>query len=203
MTSSGLFDIGTLNCIYFAMVVAGLIYALGLLFLGEFGDGDHDFDVDGHFDLDSAIDLDHGDLLGDSDLHIFSPISVATFVTVFGATGLIVTLGLQWPDRWSLMVAAAAGAAVSLIVGLGYGRLLVEMNGTTEYRSGDLVGRTAQVITPIPVDGMGEVIFEINGERCTKPARSVTNTPINRNVIVIVEEVVGGTLLVKPRQPAA
>lgn len=197
MDLSGILEIGTLNCIYFAMVVAGLIYALGLLFLGQFGDGDHD--VDG---ADFDHDVDSGGLLGDADLHIFSPIVVATFVTVFGASGLIVTIGFGWDSRLSLVLAAVSGASVSLLVAFVYSKLLTEMHGTTQINEKDMVGRPAQVTTPIPADGLGAIIFEIGGERVTRSARSCDRTPIGRGTTVIVEEIIGGVLLVRPRRAA-
>lgn len=185
-------NLTTLNCIYFAMVIAGLIYAVGLLLLGGFGDGD--------VSADAGADGDVGGLdIGDTDLQIFSPITAATFVTVFGATGLICTIGFDIDQRFSLVIAAFSGALVSLIVAYAYSRLLVEMHGTTEIRQADMIGAVAQVITPIPADGMGEVRFEIKNELISRPARSSDRTPISRGTTVVVEQIVAGAVIVRPQ----
>lgn len=188
-------NLNTLNCIYFAMVMAGLIFALGSLFLSEVGDGDSG--ADGGADADGD-----GGLFGDSDLRIFSPITIGTFMTVFGATGLICTIGLGAERRLSLMVAALAGAAISLLVAFIYSRLLVEMHGSTEIRQADMVGVEALVTTSIPAQGLGEVRFEISKEWIARPARSADNTPIARGSTVIVEQTAGaGVVIVRLRQP--
>lgn len=181
--------LNTLNCIYFALVVAGLIFAIGTLILGQFGgDGDAGGDVNGDGDFGSI-----------GDLRIFSPITVATFVTVFGAAGLIATLGFDVDARGSLLIAFLCAAVVSLLVALVYGRLLVVMQGSTDIREADMIGMLGQVTTPIPADGMGEVLFEIAGERGIRPARTTGSTAIARGATIVVEEIVGGVLVVRPR----
>ncbi len=181
--------LSTLNCIYFALVVAGLIFAIGTLILGQFGG-----DGDGGVDSTSDADIDS---LG--DLRIFSPITMATFVTVFGATGLIATVGFGVDGRNSLIIAFLVATAISLVVAIVYGRLLVVMQGSTDIRQADMVGVVGQVTTPIPANGLGEVLFEISGERGIRPARAANNIPIGRGTTVVVEEIVGGVLVVRPR----
>lgn len=182
----------TLNCIYFAMVIAGLIFALGTLMLGQLGGGDGD--VDGDVDAD-------GDFSSVGDLRIFSPITMATFVTVFGATGLIATLGFGVDGRLSLVIALVVASVLSLIVAYVYSRILVVMQGSTDIRQADMIGMLGQVTTPIPAGGLGEVLFEISGERGIKPARAEDQGAIPRGITVVVKEVIGGVLVVQPRQP--
>ena len=183
----------TLNCIYFAMVIAGLIYAVGLLLLGEFGGGDGDAGDVGADGADGGVDF------GDADLQIFSPITAATFVTVFGATGLVCTIGLDMDPRLSLVVAAVAGGTLSLIVAYIYGRVLVEMHGTTEISHEDMIGVIAQVTIPIPANGLGEVRLEVKRELISRPARSSDNTDIARGTTVVVEDIVPGAVIVRPK----
>lgn len=187
--SAFLGGLSTLNCIYFALVVAGLIFAIGTLILGQFGgDGDAGVDSDGDADIGSI-----------GDLRIFSPITMATFVTVFGATGLVATVGFGVDGRTSLIIAFVFAAVISLVVALVYGRILLVMQGSTDIRQSDMVGMVGQVTTPIPANGLGEVLFEISGERGIRPARAVNNVAIGRGATVVVEEVVGGVLVVRLR----
>lgn len=190
--SSAFENLSTLNCIYFAMVVAGLIFAVGSLVLGGLGGGDGDA---GNGDGGG----DGGD--GDGGLNIFSPVTLATFMTVFGATGLICTLALNVDNRLSLLIGAVVAAAVSLLVAAVYGRLLVVFQGSTDIRQADMVGREALVITSIPAQGLGEVQFEMSGERISRPAQSADSAPIARGSTVRVEQVAGAGVLIVRLHP--
>ena len=178
-------NVSSLNCIYLAMVIAGLIYAIGLLLLGEFGG-----DADGG-DADGGVD---------GDIQIFSPITGATFVTVFGATGLICTIGFGMDPRLSQIVAAFVGAVVSLLVAFVYSQVLIEMQGTTEIRQADMIGIQAEVSTPIPAQGTGEVRFILNNERLSRPARSRDRTAIPRGATVIIERTAADSVIVSPQE---
>lgn len=178
----------TLNCIYFALAAAGVVFALLTLLLGElFGD------------VDGGGDFDVGDGATDGDLVIFSPITLATFVTVFGAAGLVSTLGFNADARTSLIIAFVAATALSLLVAVVYSKILTVMQSSTNIRPADMVGKVGQVTVPVPPDGLGEAIIEISGERYIKAARSFDNAPIPRGATVVVKEVIGGVLVVEPR----
>jgi membrane protein implicated in regulation of membrane protease activity len=173
-----------LNCLYFGMLAAGLVFALGTLLLSG-GDGDAaeaDTDADG----------------GAGDLRIFSPVTAATFMAVFGATGLIATIGFNLSTRASLLAAALAAIALSLVVAYAYGRLLVGLHGSTDIHQDDMVGVEAMVITPIPAGGLGEVMFVLSDERITRPARSSDSRAIARGASVVVERVTGVHVVVRP-----
>lgn len=181
-----------LNCLYFSMLAAGLVFALGTLLLSNGGDADADAG-----DVDTDVDVDGG-----GDLRLFSPVTLATFMAVFGATGLVATIGFGVDARASLLIAALVAAGASLGVAYVYGRVLVAMHGSTDLRQADMIGIDAMVITPIPADGMGEVMFEVNSERITRPARSFDNGAINRGTSVVIDHVTGVHVVVRPRQPA-
>lgn len=181
-----------LNCLYFGMLAAGLAFALGTLLLSGAGDAD----ADGG-DVDTDVDA------GGGDLRIFSPVTLATFMAVFGAVGLIASIGFGVDARLSLLIAGLVAAVFSLIVAYVYGRVLVEMHGSTDLRQADMIGIDAMVITPIPVNGLGEVMFEVNEERITRPARAFDNGAIARGASVVVEQVSGVQVVVRPHQPAS
>lgn len=182
-----------LNCLYFGMLAAGLVFALGTLLMSSGGDAD----ADAGGDVDTDIDA------GGGDLRIFSPVSLATFMAVFGATGLIATIGFDVDPRLSLLIAGVVAAAFSLLVAYLYGRVLVEMHGSTDIRQKDMIGIDAMVITPIPVNGLGEVMFEVNSERITRPARSIDNGAIARGTSVVIDQVTGVHVVVRKREPVA
>ena len=201
---SGMLDslnVSALNCFYFGMLAGGLVFALGTLLLsglGDSGDGGGDGADAGDGGGDGAGD---GDGSG-GDLKIFSPVTLATFMAVFGALGLICTVGLELDARLSLLIAGLVAAVVSLVVAALYGRLLVALHGSTDIREVDRAGIEALVTTPIPPDGLGTVLFEISHERLSRPARSADNTAIASGTTVVIQQASGGNvLIVRPRQP--
>lgn len=189
---SGLLDLAngsTVNCIYFSSLVAGLLLALASLFISDFGG-----DTDLHIDLDAD---------GVNDLAIFSPVTIGAFLAVFGGLGLITTVGMRLDDRLSLIIAGLAAALISLLVAAVYGRLLIALHGSTNITEQEMIGVTGIVTTPIPVAGMGEVHFEVHGERMSRPARASDGQMIARGATVVIEQVIGsGALLVRQRASA-
>jgi membrane protein implicated in regulation of membrane protease activity len=64
------------------------------------------------------------------------------------------------------------------------------------YKESDLVGRTGVVITPIPLDGYGEVMIESLSGRIAKTALSFDKKEIQNGTRVLVVEVENGILQV-------
>jgi membrane protein implicated in regulation of membrane protease activity len=190
---SGLLDAAnstTLNCIYFSSLVSGLILALASMVLsgigGDGADGGADFDADGD---------------GAGDLTIFSPVTIGAFLAVFGGVGLITSVGFEMDARLSLVISGFSAALISLLVAVVYSRLLIELHGSTNISETEMVGIEGVVTTPIPATGLGEVQFEIHGERMSRPARSTDNTPIPRGSTVMIEQVLGaGVVTVRPHR---
>jgi len=71
-----------------------------------------------------------------------------------------------------LGIAAASGLVASTVVFLLYARLLMGLQSSSEVRSGEIVGKTAEVTTPIEAGKLGEVSFVARGARVHGPARS-------------------------------
>jgi membrane protein implicated in regulation of membrane protease activity len=180
------------------MLAAGLIFALGTLLLSGLSGGDAGGDGGGDGGDGGGDGGDGGDA-GDGsggDLKIFSPVTLATFMAVFGGVGLICTIGLGLDPRVSLLIAGLVAIVASLAVAALYGRVLVALHGSTDIRETDMVGIEATVTTPIPANGIGEVLFEISKERMSRPARSADNDPIARGTIVVIQQASGGNVLV-------
>lgn len=200
---SGLLDslnVSALNCLYFGMLAGGLVFALGTLLLSGLGDGG-DGSGDGADAGGDGANGGDGDGSG-GDLKIFSPVTLATFMAVFGAVGLICTVGFELDARLSLLIAGLVAVVISLAVAALYGRLLVALHGSTDIREADMAGIEALVTTPIPADGLGTVLFEISHERLSRPARSADNTAIASGTTVVIQQASGGNvLIVRPRQP--
>jgi membrane protein implicated in regulation of membrane protease activity len=198
----------TLNCVYFFMLLAGVIWTAIVLIGGAVASvhvPDVDVDVPAmdlpgdvdipniDFHVDSAPSFDHGSV----EASPLSPITIASFVTSFGGIGLIGTQLLRLPDTISLVFAAAGAAAIAGGMFLFYSRILVAGQGSSEIRLSDIGGKKAEVIIPIPRNGLGQVAFVTRGTRTTWGARSADGKPIQRGTIVDIESVTGNTVIVR------
>jgi len=202
----------TLNCIYFALLGVGVIYAVIILITG----GLHDIDVPGldidigeidigghhlpevpvHLDFDHAPSFDHGDV----DVPSLSPITIASFVTAFGSFGLLAVYLFNVSDRFSLLWAGGGGLVVAIIAHFAFGYFLIAPQGSSEITARDVMGLTAEVITPIPADGVGQVAFVAQGRRITSSARSAGGVPIPKGELVSIQSFTGSAAVVRPEQ---
>jgi membrane protein implicated in regulation of membrane protease activity len=189
----------TVNTLYMVLIALGMIYAFFLLFTGQLGtDGDiggNGGDID--LDLDLDTDLDLGGDTTDS-LSPISPLTIATFITAFGATGLVTTSLFAVSERGSILWATLGGVMFSALTYLGFTYLLIKPQGSSEVRVSELAGTQAEVLTPIPAEGLGEIAFVAQGGRVTSSARSLHKTDIPRGTTVRLERVVGGIAVVEP-----
>lgn len=203
---------GTLNCVYFFLLVLGVGYALVSWVLGGLSQIDlpgADIDLPGvdlspegpdlQVDLGSGVDIS-GDI-GQPEIGLspLSPITVATFVTTFGGVGLIVNNVTSLPTVAGLAIAAVSGLAVSTVVFLAYARVLGALQSSSEVRSGEIVGKSAEVITPISEGRLGEITFVARGARVHGPARSEDGSPIARGTRVEITDESGNVAVVRPR----
>jgi hypothetical protein len=207
-----LIGFSTLNCIYFALLGVGIIYALIILITG----GLHEFDVPGldidigdmdigghhlpevpvHLDFDHAPSFDHGDV----GVPSLSPITIASFVTAFGSFGLLAVYLFDVSDRFSLLWAGGGGLVVAIIAHFAFGYFLIAPQGSSEITARDVIGLTAEVITPIPVAGIGEIAFVAQGRRITSSARSAGGVPVPKGELVSIQSFTGSAAVVRPEQ---
>ena len=198
-----------LTLLYLALLGIGIIYAVIILIGGALHDvhlPGIDLDIGGHeigpVHVENPLQgVDVGGDVGHSEVNVpsLSPVTVASFVTAFGAFGLI-ALGLfDTSAQWSLAWAAGGGLVVAVIAHFAFGYFLIAPQGSSEVKLRDIVGAAAEVITPIPADSVGEVAFVAQGGRMTYTAKSATGTPIARGTTVVIEKVVDGVAVVRPQ----
>src|SRR5437867_1278923 len=118
-----------------------------MLFVGEVFGGDHEIhpgDIGGH-----------GDFSHDTGPSIFSARIMASFLTAFGAGGVVARyLGLS-----HLSSSAVGIASGVLLAGMVYqfAKVLYSQQASSEIRMTSLVGRTAEVTVGIPEGGVGQI----------------------------------------------
>lgn len=115
--------------------------------------------------------------------------SLGLGAAVFGAAGLFLLLVFDVEQTTSVLVALGLG----LIVGLLALALLAYLpsRGFVEepLLDFDATGRRADVVIPIPANGLGEVAFHHGPDRINLGARSSNGLPIEKGTIVIIERV--------------
>jgi membrane protein implicated in regulation of membrane protease activity len=197
----------TLNCVYFFLLLAGVLWTVIVLIGGVVAGIDlPDVDIDmPAVDLPGGVDIPHLDFHVDHDVSFdhgsvgvspLSPITIASFVTSFGGIGLIGTQLLWLPDPVSLVLAGGGAACIAAGMFLFYSKVLVAGEGSSAVRLADISGKMAEVIIPIPKNGLGQVAFVARGTRATRSARSADGKPIPRGTIVTIEAVTGNTVIV-------
>ena len=185
----------------------GLIFALVAgLTSGVFG-GDHggvghiDHDlghvghVGGHGDTGG---MDHGV----PHFPPFGPVTIGTFITVFGGTGMIFSR-LPATDRpyFALPLATACGLGGAVAMFLLFSKVFYSMQGSSEITQQSLIGQTATVSVTIPGDNMGEIVFVTGATRQNVQARSADGETLRTGLEVTITKLVGGTAYVA-RKPA-
>jgi len=172
--------------VYGICLVAGLLFTLTSVMFGHFfGHGDHVAGSGGHVEAGA----DGSDAPG---ISIFSPTIMASFITAFGGFGLIFT---QFPKTSN----AAISAPLSLLGGLAVaGVLLVffqsvfrHTQSSSESRVANLIGAEANVITPIPENGVGEIAYVVGSTRYSAPARAENNAAVANGRMVKITRIVG------------
>jgi hypothetical protein len=188
---------GGLDCAYFLSFGVGLIWAIFVVATGGLG-GDVDMpDVD-------VPDFDVGDVdafdVGSVDVSPISPITIASFITAFGAIGTIARQLFGVAGPFSLLWATVGGLVLAGIMFLFYSQFLIGSQGSSEVRVGHLIGLTAEVIAPIAADGVGEIAVVAQGSRITYPARSSQGLAIKRGSLVVIDQMLGAQALVSPKR---
>lgn len=170
--------------IFLGISAFGFLFLLISLIFGEAFEhfGDHDWDHD----------LSHG---GPSFL---SPRVLSVFITAFGGFGAV---GVQY----GLSTVAASGVGFASGVFFAsliylFARFLYGQQATTKLEATDAAGRTARVVVAIPANGVGQVRCQIGEEMVDRIARSRLGTAIPENTVVLVEEVLGEMVIVRPQQ---
>jgi len=173
--------------IYAICLVVGLTFTVISVLFGHFfaGHGDHVAGSGGH----AEAGADSSDAPG---ISIFSPTILAAFVTAFGAFGLVFT---QFPRTRSAEISTPLSLAGGFVVAACLFTFLRYVFGHTQSSSEShitqLIGAEANVITPIPANGVGEIAYVVGGTRYTAPARGENSTGVAGGSTVKIVRIVG------------
>ncbi len=172
--------------VYLGCFLFGLLFTVGSVFMGHhFGGHDAHFDVGtgGH----AEAGYEHSGMPGISP---FSPTTICAFLTAFGGFGLIFSSIHATRNVWvSAPLSVLGGMVIAAGVLWLFSAMFHKTQSSSEGHQGTLIGRTATVITPIPVSGVGEIAYVQGGSRYTAPAREVKGVAVANGQTVTITRV--------------
>ena len=168
--------------VFLAIAAVGFLFLMISLFFGEIFE---------HFDGALDHDLDHG---GPGFFSTRDHQRVHHGVRRVWRHRHRTTVSARWPRP------ASAPSRVALATPIYFlARFLYGQQATSESRAQDLVGQIGRVVVTIPAGGVGQVRCKIGEELVDKIARGREPEAIAENTSVVVEEVVGETIVVRRR----
>jgi membrane protein implicated in regulation of membrane protease activity len=173
--------------IYAVCLIVGLLFTLISAVAGHLFGGHEGMDVGtgGH----AEAGFDHSGVPG---ISFFSPTVMASFVTAFGAFGLIFSRIEATSSPWmSAPLALAGGALVALGVLWAVNAMFRKTESSSESCVATLAGQIASIVTPIPENGVGEIAYVQGGTRYTAPARTEKGNAIGAGKSVKITRIVG------------
>ncbi|SRR5581483_2852747 len=174
--------------IYLFCLVVGLAFTVFTTIFGHLFGGGHEGHVDGSGGHAEA-GPDTSDMPGVSAL---SPTVIASFITAFGAFGIILH---EIPATRNPLVSAplsvAAAFVAATVVLMMLRQLFLRTQSSSESKVGQLVGAVGNIITPIPENGVGEIAYVQGGSRYTAPAREENGQAVAAGKAVRIVRVIG------------
>jgi len=176
---------------YILCLVFGLLFALTCVFLGHLFGGHDGVGAGGQADAGFGSD-------GVPGVNFLSPTILATFVTAFGAVGMICTGIPATKNVWiSAPIAFIGSLLIALVTLWAVNLLFRKTQSSSEGNVAQLIGQPAAIITPIPENGVGEISYVQFGSRYTAPARNDAKGPIANGQTVRIKRIVGTQFFVE------
>lgn len=137
---------------------------------------------------------------GDHGLHWIAQLNIGTilaFITWFGGAAYLFRNAIGLSSLFSLPIGLIAGYIGGAIV-YKFMRLLKSSESVLDARKEHLVGTIARISSPVRTDGVGEIVYEMNGVRQVSAARSVDGRALPRGAEVVVLKRERGVAFVEP-----
>jgi membrane protein implicated in regulation of membrane protease activity len=126
----------------------------------------------------------------------FNPTLILAFITMASASGYVFETYTSLDSVLILVISMVMAFIMDACLNMF---VLIPLSSAEEslaYTEESLKGRVGKVITPIPVDGYGEVIIENASGRIAKPAVGFKNIAIQEGTNVLIMDVKKGVLQV-------
>lgn len=187
---------------YTTVFLVGVIYTvvtfvmgglLGFVHLGGHIDTHIDMHVDTHIDT-------HIDGPGASPtftIFPIKPITVVSFLTVFGGVGLMGTR-----SKLSAVIVFILAIVIGLFVAFLLYKFIVvplyKAQNTSAVTQDQLIGLKAEVISPIFENGFGTIAYVVNGSKYNAPAQHINKRSVPQGEEVMIYEIENNVFYVQP-----
>ena len=132
---------------------------------------------------------------------LLDPAVLLAFMTFVSAVGYILELATSLTSGLILLLAIGSAVVLDLLLYFFVLLPLKSAEVSTAYTNESLTGQVGKVITPIPVDGFGEIVIETVNGLLSKRAAGYENIAIEYGKEVLIIEVKDGTFIVKEYEP--
>ena len=183
------------HLIYGICLGVGVLFTLISVVFGHFFGG-----TDAHAEVGTGGHVEAGlDTHGMPGISFFSPTVAASFLTAFGAFGLVFSHIELTRTVWaSAPLAGVSGGIVAWLIFMFFNWMFGKTQSSSESHVGSLEGQIASIVTPIPQNAVGEIAYVQGGTRYTAPARTESGAPVGAGKPVRISRVVGTQFYVEP-----
>ena len=146
-------------------------------------------------ETDMSVDTNYFDF--GTGVSILKPSVIATFITVFGGSGIL--LLEPFGAFFSLFIALAIGMFVA---GLLFRLVIVPMNraqNTSAVEVQALIGHPAKITVSIPQGGYGKITYSVNGNTYSSPAKTESGEALLKGTVVEIVFIEKNTYFVRER----
>lgn len=170
-----------METLFLSCLVGGILYALISVIFGDW--------------LGQALDgvLDFLSLDGHSWL---SPTALVGGITVFGGAGIMLERYTLFGSTSVVLIALLIGLIAGTAVFFLYIKPMEQSENSIAFSLNGLSGMIADVLTPIPASGYGEVMVRVGAGNTNQIAASFDGVDIAGGARVVVVEVKDSTLYV-------
>lgn len=160
--------------LYWGCLIFGVIFATLTILFGDL--------LDSHFDGSfHAFSLDHAEWL--------QPTVIIGGITIFGGTGVMLTRYTGLADSLVILFSLLGAIVLSVLLYFLYIKPMKNCENSSGFFMKDLIGRTGEVITPIPVTGCGEILIKAGAGNTNQIAASHDNIELSIGTQVVVIDV--------------
>jgi hypothetical protein len=134
---------------------------------------------------------------GSTSVPWWNAFSLMIFLCWFGAAGYLMTRHGGFVAGVVLLIAGICGVAGGVIVFFYLAKVVLPHEHVLTADETDVVGMVGRVSATIRADGIGEIIYEQLGARCSAPARSEDGVEIQKQEEVFVDRYEKGIAYVR------
>lgn len=135
-----------------------------------------------------------------ADLGFFNPTLILAFLTILSASGYLLEKYASMNSLFIFVISAAGAFIVAACLHIFVFIPLSNAEESLVYTDDSLKGREGKVLTPIPIDGYGEIMIESYSGHIVKTAASFYNEEINASTKIVVIEVKNNIAYVIPQE---